>query len=89
MRAIEIVKVNIFKNRQLQFIKRAIGTAVSLLKFQKFEEIFSHSVIIRMPLFGKRLNKGSSVQPLSEFIAGILRTSVRMENHIFRIIPVF
>ena len=82
MRSFEIVKVNIFKNRQFQFIKRAIGTAVSFFKFQKLEESFSHSVVVRMPLFRKRLNKGSSVQPFSEFSAGILRTSVRVKNHI-------
>lgn len=51
MRAIEIIKVNVFKNSQIQFMKGMVRISISFLKFEKLEKSFSDGIVIRMTLF--------------------------------------
>lgn len=89
MRTIEIVEMNILKNRQFDILNRMIRITIYFFKFEKFEKGFCHSVVIRMSLFRKRLNKSCFIKSFSEFITCVLRTSVRMKNYILRIVPIF
>lgn len=81
MRSDGIVKAeNVFKESQVEFVKRCVMVAIDNLFFEVFEKAFHNGIVVRVPLCRKGLNHVKHIQMLSEFSRGKLRAAISVKN---------
>ena len=84
MRTEIIVKVSILEQRKIKVIKSSKRCPVELLRFEKPEKALGKSVIIRVTLSRKGLNKIEFIKQFTKILSCVLNPSVGMEHYIFR-----